>query len=79
MDPSPIFHRWIFIISGCLTMFFAIASAFVLPNYPRTTRWLTPRERAFAEFRLLEDIGSQDGDDAMGLLQSTKMAYAHFH
>lgn len=80
MDPSFfILHRWIFIISGSLTMFFAMASVFVLPNYPRTTRWLTPRERAFAEYRLLEDIGEQDGDDATGLLQSTKMAYACFH
>lgn len=55
-------------------MFFALLSMFVLPDYPRTTRWLSPREQAFAEFRLREDIGEEDGEKGTTLWQNAKMA-----
>jgi len=38
----------------------AIAAFFVLPNFPRTTSWLTEEERQLAIWRLDEDIGEDD-------------------
>jgi MFS family permease len=32
----------------------------VLPNFPRTTTWLTEEERQLAVYRLLEDVGEDD-------------------
>ncbi|KAH0359256.1 MFS general substrate transporter, partial [Aureobasidium melanogenum] len=33
--------RWLFIIEGTATIPIAFAAAFILPNYPDTTKWLT--------------------------------------
>lgn len=38
----------------------ALAAFFVLPNFPRTTSWLTEEERQLATWRLEEDIGEDD-------------------
>jgi hypothetical protein len=38
----------------------AIVAFFVLPNFPRTTSWLTEEERQLAVWRLDEDIGEDD-------------------
>jgi len=38
----------------------AIAAFFILPNFPRTTSWLTEEERQLAVWRLDEDIGEDD-------------------
>jgi MFS family permease len=70
--------QWIFIIAGVLTIFFAMVSALLLPDYPRTTKWLTPRERAFAEWRLARDVGERDGDEQPGLLAATRMALGDY-
>ena len=40
--------------------FLAILAVFVLPNFPRTTSWLTEEERQLAIWRLDEDIGEDD-------------------
>lgn len=56
--------RWLFIIEGAITVVIAFASYFVLPNFPRTTRWLTAEERALAIWRLEEDIGEDDWVDS---------------
>lgn len=40
--------RWLFIIEGTATIAVAIACMFVLPNFPRTTKWLTEEERTLA-------------------------------
>jgi hypothetical protein len=37
---------------------------FILPNFPRTTSWLTEEERQLAVYRLQEDIGEDDWKDA---------------
>jgi len=37
---------------------------FVLPNFPRTTTWLTTEERELAIWRLEEDIGEDDWVDS---------------
>lgn len=52
--------RWLFIIEGCITIFIAILAFFILPNFPRTTSWLSDEERALAVWRLEEDIGVDD-------------------
>jgi len=54
--------RWLFYIEGALTVFIAIIAMFVLPDFPATTSWLTPQERALAIRRMEEDAGV--GDEA---------------
>ena len=46
----------------------AFAAYFILPNFPRTTTWLTEDERQLAVWRLDEDIGE---DDWVGSKQQT--------
>jgi hypothetical protein len=36
---------------------FGIIGVFILPDYPDTTTWITPRERHIAEKRLAIDVG----------------------
>ena len=60
--------RWLFIIEGTITVFLALLAFFVLPNFPRTTTWLTENERQLAIWRLDEDIGE---DDWVGSRQQT--------
>ena len=52
--------RWLFIIEGVITIFLAFLAYFTLPNFPRTTTWLTENERHLAIWRLEEDIGEDD-------------------
>lgn len=40
--------RWLFIIEGCATIVIAFGCYFVLPNFPRTTKWLTEDEKTLA-------------------------------
>ena len=56
--------RWLFIIEGSITIFIALISYFILPNFPRTTSWLTEEERQLAAWRLEEDIGEDDWLDS---------------
>jgi hypothetical protein len=43
----------------------AILSLFVLPDFPTNTKWLSPKEAAVAEWRLVKDAaGETDEDDA---------------
>ncbi|KAJ9139464.1 Pantothenate transporter liz1 [Pleurostoma richardsiae] len=55
--------RWLFIIEGCMTIVVAMAAIFMLPDLPRTTRWLTEEEKAIAAWRLEADIGEDDWID----------------
>lgn len=41
-------------------MLVAVIAFFVLPDFPSTTRWLSPQERALAELRMTEDVGVSD-------------------
>ncbi|KAG9695591.1 MFS transporter, partial [Aureobasidium melanogenum] len=52
--------RWLFIIEGCITITIAFIAFFILPNFPRTTGWLSEEERQLAVWRLQEDIGMDD-------------------
>lgn len=56
--------RWMFIIEGSITILIAVCAYFTLPNFPRTTSWLTEEERQLAIWRLEEDIGEDDWVDS---------------
>ncbi len=56
--------RWLFIIEGVITIFIAFVAYLALPNFPRTTKWLTEEERQLAIWRLDEDIGEDDWVDS---------------
>lgn len=52
--------RWLFYIEGALTIFIAFCAIFILPDFPTTTRWLSPLERQLALRRMEEDAGVGD-------------------
>lgn len=54
--------RWLFYIEGAATVVVAIIAIFVLPDFPTTTKWLTPVERNLALRRMEEDGGINVGD-----------------
>lgn len=56
--------RWVFIIEGVITVVIAFTAFWILPNFPRTTKWLSEEERQLAVFRLQEDIGEDDWTSA---------------
>ncbi|EFW99217.1 pantothenate transporter liz1 [Grosmannia clavigera kw1407] len=56
--------RWLFILEACLTVGVALGAFFLLPNLPRTTRWLSAEERELASWRLQADIGEDDWIDS---------------
>ncbi|RKF53669.1 MFS transporter prlL [Golovinomyces cichoracearum] len=49
--------RWLFILEGITTVIVASLSFIILPNFPRTTSWLTHEEQELAMWRLQEDVG----------------------
>ncbi|KAI2623781.1 major facilitator superfamily domain-containing protein [Xylaria nigripes] len=69
--------QWLFIIEGVITVGVALISIPILPNFPRTTSWLSPQERELATLRLIEDVGEDDwasGDQSMWY--GAKLAFA---
>ncbi|KAI0838789.1 major facilitator superfamily domain-containing protein [Hypoxylon sp. FL0890] len=56
--------QWLFIIEGVITVGISFIAFFILPNFPRTTSWLTEEEKALAIWRLEEDIGEDDWIDS---------------
>ncbi|EME45769.1 hypothetical protein DOTSEDRAFT_129161 [Dothistroma septosporum NZE10] len=66
--------RWLFIIEGTITIFFGLCANLLLPDYPATTRWLTPEERAFAAWRLYSDINESDDTHSAGVWDGIKLA-----
>lgn len=56
--------RWLFIIEGAITVVVAATGYFIIPNFPRTTAWLTEQERELAVWRLEEDVGMDDWVDS---------------
>jgi hypothetical protein len=41
----------------------AILAIFILPDFPATTRSLSPLERKLAQLRMVEDVGEGDEED----------------
>ncbi|KAJ5754310.1 MFS general substrate transporter [Penicillium manginii] len=64
--------RWLFIIEGAATVFFALVTGLVIPDWPSTTKWLSEEERALGMVRLYEDSG--DEDDEIKTMTAFKMA-----
>jgi hypothetical protein len=69
--------QWLFIIEGVATIAIAFAAFFILPNFPRTTSWLTDEERDLAVWRLEADIGEDDWIDSkhQTFWEGAKMAF----
>jgi hypothetical protein len=57
---NSLIRRWMFIIEGAITVVIAFGCYFILPNFPRTTKWLSEQERQLAVWRLEEDVGEDD-------------------
>ncbi|KAI4591451.1 hypothetical protein KJ359_001023 [Pestalotiopsis sp. 9143b] len=70
--------QWLFIIEGVATVGIAFIAYFVIPNFPRTTTWLSEEERALAIWRLEEDIGEDDwtGSENQTFWQGAKLAFS---
>ncbi|KAL5333635.1 major facilitator superfamily domain-containing protein [Aspergillus crustosus] len=64
--------RWLFIIEGAATVLFAVITGFIIPDWPATTKWLSPEERALGILRITEDAG--DEDEAIPTWDATKLA-----
>ncbi|KAF8915937.1 MFS general substrate transporter [Mucidula mucida] len=70
--------RWLFYIEGALTIFIAVIAIFVLPDFPATTKWLSPLERELAMQRMEEDVGvgdqgeTEEGGQIRGLILAIK-------
>ncbi|KAJ6611139.1 MFS general substrate transporter [Mycena sp. CBHHK59/15] len=54
--------RWLFIIEGSATILLGFVVMWMLPDYPRNTRWINDNERRLAQARLAEDAGEADQD-----------------
>lgn len=69
--------RWLFIVEGSITVVIALIAYFILPNFPRTTSWLSDQERALAIWRLQEDIGTDDwtGSEEQSFFNGFKLAF----
>lgn len=46
------------IVEGCLTAVVALASFFIIPDFPEEAGFLTGDERAFVKARLQADVGN---------------------
>ncbi|CCH41390.1 putative membrane protein [Wickerhamomyces ciferrii] len=82
--------RWIFILEGLLTVIVAVASFFLMYDFPETANFLTERERSFVIHRLKydsnksktplkssrfpPDFGNFTEDDDINLKQALKAA-----
>ncbi|KAL5345470.1 hypothetical protein ACLOAV_009843 [Pseudogymnoascus australis] len=55
--------RWLFIIEGIITFVVALFGFWLLPDTPKSTRWLSPAERELAHGRMVRDnINNSDED-----------------
>jgi MFS family permease len=69
--------RWLFIIQGAATFAVAVGAAFILPDQPLTTKWLTEDERLLAHSRMTRDtVGASSATSSIrGLLNAAKVFY----
>ncbi|KZW03755.1 MFS general substrate transporter [Exidia glandulosa HHB12029] len=66
--------RWLFYIEGSLTVVVAISMIFILPDFPSTSTFLSPEERALAELRMEEDAGEADVESKNNALHGFMLA-----
>ncbi|TRX95811.1 hypothetical protein FHL15_003365 [Xylaria flabelliformis] len=69
--------QWLFIIEGVITVGVALIAVPILPNFPRTTKWLSEEEKALAIWRLEEDVGEDDwvGEEKQSMWLGAKLAF----
>lgn len=61
------------VLCACLTIhFFRI----FLPNYPATTSWLDDQERAYAQWRLMNDAGEADDASSSSIKDALALVFA---
>ncbi|TIA71112.1 hypothetical protein E3P92_02793 [Wallemia ichthyophaga] len=64
---------------GALTIFVAVCSVFILPDFPETERFLSPLERKLAIRRMAEDAGKVDSvGGKKEVLEGMKMALSDY-
>ncbi|CEJ57501.1 Putative Function: ttuB of A. vitis facilitates the cellular uptake of tartrate [Penicillium brasilianum] len=68
--------RWLFIIEGCITVGVSVLAAIFLPNYPATTSWLDEQERAYAQWRLMNDAGEADDATSTSIKEALALVFA---
>jgi len=57
--------RWLFFVEGSITIFVAIWSMYILPDFPEnSSNWLTPSEKALALERMARDLGNSGLENA---------------
>lgn len=66
--------RWLFILEGCITVLLALLSVFILPDYPKSTAWLSGQEKHVATSRLALDVGADDEHDIDDKLKGLREA-----
>ena len=55
--------RWLFILTGALTVVLAPIAYFVLPDNPNNTKFLTQEEKDIVMWKLKKDLGNVDDSD----------------
>ncbi|UNI25024.1 hypothetical protein JDV02_010732 [Purpureocillium takamizusanense] len=55
--------QWFFVIEGVASVLVAVASYFLLPEWPSNTRFLDQREREMAQYRVLVSNGGVDEEE----------------
>ncbi|KAF7312038.1 Tartrate transporter [Mycena indigotica] len=69
--------RWLFIIEGSTTILLGFCVMWLLPDYPRHTRWINDLESRLAQARLSGDAGEADQDTGVtSHLEGFKLAIA---
>ncbi|CCX11561.1 major facilitator superfamily domain-containing protein [Pyronema domesticum] len=69
--------RWLFIVEGAATVVIAVTAYWVLPDFPKSTKWLTTQERDLAVWRLEQDVGEADweGGAKENIFHGLKLAF----
>ncbi|KAL1875715.1 hypothetical protein VTK73DRAFT_9904 [Phialemonium thermophilum] len=67
--------RWLFIIEGCATIPVACVTAFIIPDYPATTKWLSDEERKLAVLRMAEEAHREDDRARTSAKEGARMAF----
>lgn len=60
LSPYVYFHHDSCSCTNSRQIVLALIAFFILPNFPRTTSWLSEQEKQMAVWRLQEDIGEDD-------------------
>ncbi|KAF2653091.1 MFS general substrate transporter [Lophiostoma macrostomum CBS 122681] len=68
--------RWLFILEACATITLAVVALIFLPDYPRTTKWLSEEERIVAQGRIAADAASSEvlDEERVSIMYGIKIA-----